>query len=139
MALMKGYFRTQAKYMDEYSTTLDNEMKIWYPSLEQALNAGIQLNNLSTYNHNADNLQDIINSKNAAIDMREALENGIEGNIGYLSAVVDLPKMTIELNKSRKRLIHTLESFIEQQRSGLLLITSLIEAYDATIDKINNN
>ena len=129
----RNLFRGLAKYMDDYTNSLEGETTICFPAFSKAMNAALQLLNLSIVEE--DGLNELIEQRESVSNLYGAMEGSIQSMIDFLRPIQELPKLTTELNKARKRLILTQQTFNDNLIRSKDMIQEVIYAHD---EKIRN-
>jgi hypothetical protein len=131
----RSLFRGLSKDMDKYTNTLEAESKICFPVFSEAMNAALQLLNLSIVDDNA--LDSLKEQRAGTLTLYEAMDNAIQGTSGFLQSVQDMPKMTTELNKSKKRLVLSQQAFINSLMDSKVMVREVIDSQDKKIGNLD--
>lgn len=128
----RNLFLGLAKYMDDYTNTLEVESAICFPIFSKAMNASLQLLNLSIVEE--DGLNGLREQRDAIFELYNTMDGSIYSMIDFLQSIESLPKMTTELNKSKKRLSLAQQAFIDDLIDSKGLVQEVINAHDKKIE-----
>lgn len=132
----KSIINESSDYMANYAQKAENKFRNIENKFELALQKFNYFLEIYPEIHNEDNAKELTTLLNAFDTTIQAMPILIRGNILFLDAVKQLPRMTTNLTRSKKILISTLTPFITYlqeledkfkkiQQKGFLLLSSL--------------
>jgi hypothetical protein len=130
----RSLLRGMAKYMDDYTNKLEVESNIYAPAFDSAMNAALQLLNLSSIEK--DSMEELRTQRQSVYELYGTMDGSIQSSVSFLQSIQSLPKLTTELNKARNRMILTQQSFIEKLNRSKDLVQEVIDAHDRKIENI---
>lgn len=132
----KAIINQSSDHMIDYSQKIQEKFDIIKSNFEKVIDRFIQFFNIYPDIHNATNAEELYQILKSLDQTISAIPVMTQGNKKFLEAVRLLPRMTTNLNKSKKLMINTLEPFIEYlenlekklinlQNDGFTLLSSL--------------
>lgn len=118
--------------MERFSEIIEPQTKILSKSSDGAFEAlSKALAMYVDFNVDEDSLEDLeVN----LIAMKDSASEGIEGLRAFRSSISDLPKLTIQLNKSKRRAVKLLDALLEE----ITLIVQTLSDVSKAIESLRN-
>lgn len=112
--------------MEHYSEILEVQIKMMSKSREdafEALSKALAMHVDFRKDGDEDNLREL---EDSLIMMRDSARKGISGLKGFKDSVSSLPKLTIQLNKSKRRVVKILDSLLEEISTTIQTATDVL-------------
>lgn len=100
--------------MDRYSEIMELQIKLTTKSREEAFDALSKALSVYVDFKDEDNSTDLNDLEDSLIQMRDSAGGTIEGLSGFRETVANLPRLTIQLNKAKRRAVKVLDTVLEE-------------------------
>jgi hypothetical protein len=100
--------------MDRYSEIMELQIKLTTKSREEAFDALSKALSVYVDFKGEDNSTDLNDLEDSLIHMKDAAGEIIEGLSGFRETVANLPRLTIQLNKAKRRAVKVLNTVLEE-------------------------
>lgn len=100
--------------MDRYSEIMELQTKLAAKSREEAFDSLSKALSVYVDFQHAENSTDLNDLEDSLLHMREAAGKTIDGLSEFRETFANLPRLTIQLNKSKRRAIKVLDTFLEE-------------------------
>lgn len=105
--------------MERYSEILELQITISSKSREEAFDALSKALSFYVDFKYEDNLSDLSDFEESLKQMIDAASGTLEGFAGYRETVSSLPRLTIQLNKAKRRVVNVLDSVLEEIKTTI--------------------
>lgn len=133
---VKKYIVRAAAGMDQFSSRLEAELPLYNDAMNSGLNAFMKTVEISS---EMDNDEDAIESAEESLaairNLRESLRSGKDSQDTFRQSIVDLPRMTSVLNKSKRRAVSAMDRFIAEFETGIKLLDEVEKTVVDFIDQ----
>lgn len=123
---LRNYFQRTATIMNDFATRIDPEIPLFIKNFEIGANSITQLINLSEDSYS----EDVISAYQSLTLLSDQITNAIDGMMGFLSAVIVLPRVEKELNKSRNNVESKLSNLIDQMNVSYSIVEELKKQFE---------
>lgn len=100
--------------MDRYSQIMELQIKLSSKSREEAFDALSKALSVYVDFKTEDNLNDLCDLEDSLTEMRNAATGTIEGLSKFREVIAGLPRLTIQLNQSKRRAVKVLDLVLEE-------------------------
>lgn len=121
---LKDFFNRTSKIMDNYANRIEPEIPIFYENFEKGIDAFSNIVNIQKNDFTFDE-NDIEESHNSLIKLIDGIEASIKGMEGFLDSVINLPRMSKELNKAKSNVATKLNNLLDNLRISLSIAIEL--------------
>lgn len=105
--------------MDRYSEIMELQIKLSSKSREEAFDALSKALSVYVDFKDQDNLNDLSDLEDSLKQMRDAASGTLEGLSGFRETVANLPRLTIQLNKAKRRVVKVLDTVLEEVKTTI--------------------
>lgn len=105
--------------MERYSEILELQITISSKSREEAFDALSKALSFYVDFKDEDNPSDLSDFEESLKQMIDAASGTLEGFAGYRETVSSLPRLTIQLNKAKRRVVNVLDSVLEEIKTTI--------------------
>jgi len=127
--------KRSAKLLNDYSNRLETESPIFYNSFEEAIKAGTNVINLTEEFYTENTIAELEEAKKAILILRKNTPRAINAMEGFYTSVKELPRIQVDINQAKKKLMIQLEDFILKLKKSLELTNDFSDAISSKIDK----
>jgi len=100
--------------MESYSEIIESQIKITSKSREKAFDALSKALSIYVDFKGADDANNLSDLEDSLESMKDAANGTIEGISGFRETLSNLPRLTIQLNKSKRRAVKALDDVLEE-------------------------
>lgn len=127
-----------AIHLDNFSDRIEAEIPLFKNSLSEGLNSIIKTIEISVdFSHNESYKNDMIFNRSTISDTLNAMDGALHAFYGFLSAVEGLPRIISDINRSKRRVISTMGSLVDEMNVGRRLVQEIISTIDAKLASID--
>ncbi|PIF59958.1 DUF4062 domain-containing protein [Flavobacterium sp. 2] len=134
-AVINELLKRSAKLLNDYSNRLETESPIFYTSFEEAIKAGTNIINLTEEFYTENTISELEEAKTAILILRKNTPHAITAMEGFYTSVKELPRIQVDINQAKKKLMVQLEDFILKLKKSLELANDFSDAIASKIDK----
>ncbi len=121
--------------MERYSEIMESQIVISSKSREESFNALSKALSLFVDFKNEDSENELAELEDSLENMRDAASGTIEGLSGFRETVSSLPRLTIQLNKAKRRTVRVLDSVLEEVETTVQSSIDVLKIINELIKK----
>lgn len=133
--LINEIMKRTAKLLNDYSNRLETETPIFYNSFEEAIKAGTNIINLTDEFYTENTINELEEAKKTILILRKNTPQAIKGMTGFYTSVKELPRIQVDINQAKRKLMVQLEDLILKLEKSLELTNDFSDAISSKIDK----
>jgi len=122
--------------MNEYASRISVEIPIFFDNYEEGIKAISSIINLADDFFDKDSIQELVDSREAIIEMNNGINVGLEGMIDFYESVISLPRIDKEINKAKRNLSEKLKKLINDMKTSSHLAIELVSEISEKINRI---
>lgn len=122
--------------MERYSEVLEYQIHISTRSREDAFDALSKALSIYVDFTNEDSPSDLAELRQSIVELKNAAQGTMEGILEFRDTISGLPRMTIQLNKSKRRTVKALDGFLEEAGVTVKSATDVVRIIDELLENI---
>lgn len=119
--------------MERYSEIMESQILISSKSREESFNALSKALSVFVDFKNEDNENELEDLEESLMSMRDAASGTLEGLSGFRETVSNLPRLTIQLNKAKRRTVKVLDSMLEEVETTVQSSIDVLKIIDELV------
>lgn len=133
---IRRILRQTAQSMNEYASRISVEIPIFFENYEEGIKAFSSIVNIADDFFDKENIHELIEAKEAIIEMNSGISSGLTGMEGMHQSVVALPRIDKEINRAKRNISDKLRTLIHDLKSSSQLAIELVSEMSEKIDRI---